>query len=362
MAMRTGTHTLADLAKIQTPLTEYGLENISMDIEAVMSAHNRILNDQMDALSELTFERDGASPREGDVAIFRPGDELSRVPTQKADNTPAQGYPLLNFQVSVGFTAEFMRTATVQNIAVRLVAVQRGDARLLQNMLRQVMLNPINPSAFDDIHGDRVTISNIKALYNADGSSIPESPVNLSTFDGSTHTHYLNSATLTSAFVNQLQDTVAEHSTSSNLIVVINKAQEAAFKALGGFTPLVDARIITATTQTVAVGNLDVSRTDNRQIGYFDGSEVWVKSWMPSSYIGVYNAIGARPFRRREHKNPARRGLRIIGTNTVFPLEAQYSERRIGFAAHARGQAAVGYIGAGGVYVVPANLDNLGGE
>jgi hypothetical protein len=152
-------------------------------------------------------------------------------------------------------------------------------------------------------------------------------------FDGSTHTHYNASATLTAAAVQATMDDVTEHRNGAVLRIYINKNDATSFQALSGFLPLQLPNItIGDAAGLLANPRLDTTRLDNRQIGSFNGADVWVKPWVPQNYLAVID-IGAsqKPLRRRVKTND--RGLHIAGEVDVHPLRAQYIERYQGFGA-----------------------------
>jgi hypothetical protein len=72
--------------------------------------------------------------------------------------------------------------------------------------------------------------------------------------------------------------------------LVINRTDEAAFRALTGFQAYQDPRI--ALANNVArreAPRLDITRLDDRAIGIFNAAEVWVKPWAIANYMFAYD-------------------------------------------------------------------------
>ena len=180
-----------------------------------------------------------------------------------------------------------------------------------------------------------------KALINADSSPMQNGP-NGEVFDGTTHTHFDGSATLTAAAVSASVTDVAEHRIGVKLRIYINQADAAAFALLAGFTPLNAAYLqqINLSTSAILDPRLDITKTDNRMIGYFNAAEVWTKPWVSQNYLIVIDtAAPIKPLARRVRPND--RGLYIAAQLDTHPLHAQYFQRYQGFAAWGRVAAAV---------------------
>lgn len=217
-------------------------------------------------------------------------------------------------------------------------------------MLNPKLLSQSITIGYLDRYASRLTY-NLRALLNGDGEPIPTSP-NGTDF-ASNHTHYLASSTLTSAAVKSLINTVIEHGHGGDIVVYINKSDEAAFRALAEFRPYIDARTTIASTDRVAVGSLDTTNLDNRAIGIFEGAEVWVKPWIPVSYAFCYSKTGPKPLGFRVREGTTLSELAIEAELEQHPLRAQIMSREYGIAAWNRTNGAVLYFG-GASYVEPA--------
>jgi len=357
-AGRTGTHDLRDLQNVtnQTVIL-FGLEDVQAAVQAELAIHNSIANDMTSTLvapvsSRIVPDASGMM-LDGDMAEV---DEYGRVRTQKVGTPEQIGIPIKRYQFGVGFTADYLHRATPAQVALATLNAQSADIRNTIRQVRNTLFNPTN-STFVDWLRDNMSLS-LKALYNADGVAPPMGP-NGETFDG-THNHYMAFTAFTPAALDALINNVAEHSNNNRLETYINVAQEATVRTFPGFTAAVDPNIVVATTQSITVQRLDTGRSNNRLIGRYNGTDVWVKSWIFPNYGAVANAAAAVPaIGRREPTGEdavvGTPGLRMVGQIVTFPLQSEYWGREIGFGVRNRGVAAVAQFNAAtaGVYQDP---------
>jgi len=277
-------------------------------------------------------------------------DEFARADAQKVSPGVTVGFPLRLFQESVQWTRKFMQNATTQELAGQFTAAQDAHILRLQREIKRAIFRSTNVS-FVDTLVDNVTLA-VKALVNADSAAIPSGP-NGETFDGATHTHYLaRVGALAASDVTGAIETVLEHHSTGGVKLYINRAQEAAIRAMtANFTPYIDARIVTGSGTTVARGELDQSNMYNRAIGIFDSAEVWVKQWIPANYMWVFVTGAPKPLVLRE-RTPGSSGLQLVADNESYPLRAQTLEAEFGVGVWNRTNGAVLYVG-GTSYVNP---------
>lgn len=229
-------------------------------------------------------------------------------------------------------------------LAAQLDAFAAADLRRFQNLLKTVLFNNTNTSNYFDRLQSKRTYT-LRALLNADGQSIPPGPSGTS-FDGSTHTHYLANATLTEAAVQGLIDTVVEHGVDGQVVVYINKADEATVRGFTGFAPYLDARVTVTGASQVGSQSLDVNNPDNRAIGVFGGAEVWVKPWVPADYqvaLDLGSTFKPLGIRTRTGSLTGSGAFRIIADHEHYPLRAQNLGREYGVSVYGRWKAAVLY-------------------
>jgi hypothetical protein len=151
--------------------------------------------------------------------------------------------------------------------------------------LKKAIYTPTNYT-FVDLNVDKAPLA-VKAFINADSSAIQDGP-NGEVFNGATHTHYDGSATLTAAALLASINDVVEHGFGGGVKVFINAADEAAVRALTGFTAYLDPRVtINANANQATPARRCHAKLDNRAIGIFGAAEVWVKPWAIANYAFI---------------------------------------------------------------------------
>ena len=357
--MATGTYTIADLSSnvfAATTVAEMGIDALNEAIQADLLMHNARVTEVLSDLAQPTVERSTIYGTNADSDMV-PVDEFGRGPTQKVTRGSKVEFPLYKFQFAIGWTADYLRRATVQDFALRQISARQAHLKRLALDIKNALFGSTN-FTFTDRFVDGNDLA-VKRLVNADSGSIPNGP-NGETFNGATHTHYdaidwtSASSGARIAFIQALFSDLVEHGHGSDVRLYANKAQETDLRALTpNFTPLPPPNVIQASTATVAVGTLDISRADNRLIGYFDGFPVYTKPWIPANYFLTFAAGDpGKPLRYRRSAIAAEQGLFIAGQIITHPLQAQYMETFHGFGAYTRTNAVIGYLGAGS-YAVP---------
>jgi hypothetical protein len=346
MATVTGTHDISTLlaAEVQS-VAEFGETRVAEILAADNAAHNAIVADMMSDLADTGTDRQrvyGAST-DGDMVEV---DEYGRAPTQKNVGSSTVAFPLKKFEYALGWTGDFMLQATPADLARAQQAAQKAHLRMIRKEIQKALLVSANYTWVDSFT-DKVSLS-VKRLVNADSAIIPNGP-NGESFDGSTHTHYnARVAALAISDVQATIDDVVEHGHGADVRIVINRTDEATFKALtgtGGFVPYTDPRMIYRNTDTPGKA-LDISRLDNRAVGLLGNAELWVKPWGVANYAVVYSAGDPqKPLVMRQKPQPALQGLRIAAELNTHPLHAQYMQAYYGFGVWNRTNGAVLYIG-----------------
>jgi hypothetical protein len=346
-----GILTMSDMLKerFQTPV-QLGLDTIQRSLQADLAIHNRIVNDITQTFADTTSDRRrryGVSSQ----LEFLTADEFTRAHTQKVITGSEVEFPMDGFQAAVGWTAQFFKNKSVADMAATQVAAKVGHVARIRSQLQKAIFGSSNFSTFD-YRVDNVQLD-VKRFVNADGAPIPMGP-NGETFNASTHTHYLFHDTLDNASAHALVQTVLEHHNDGQIRVFINSADEAAWRALADFKPYVDARLTIPITTSNPTTRLDPFKTNDRAIGLFDAAEVWVKPWALSNYaVAMDIATPMKPLALRTRDGGGAR-LDTVGTNVLFPLQADYMESEFGFGVWTRTNGAVLYHAAGAVaYVDP---------
>ena len=350
MPLLTGTHTIDQLLAVDhLSVIEYGLENIARTFAADVAVHNAIVNDQVGMLCQRTTERGmvyGASAS----GEFIDADELSRAPGQLEGPGAAVDFPLEKKQYAIGWTADYFNEMTPADMARSQLAAQAADLRVIQKSIARAIYGATNYQTIDR-QRDNYPL-NVKRFVNADGAPIPNGDAGQEFVPGS-HTHYDTAAALTATVLEDLITDVVEHGHGADVMVVINRGNEAAVKALTGFYPLIRADVNPGDNVARANGALDTSRTDSRTIGVFGAATIVTRPWAPLNYLFAFSAGDARkPLAMREPVQASLRGLRVAAENVAFPLQSRFMERRFGIGALTRTNGAVVQI-TGGAYTTP---------
>jgi len=344
MATVTGTFDISTLlaARIQS-VAEFGLDTIQKILKDDIDAHNTIVQEMMGDLVEFTTDRQriyGTSV-DGDMQEV---DEYGKAVTQQNKPGATVGFPLRLFQFNVGWTEKWMQTKTPADMATMVQAAEKAHLREIQRQVKKALFLSANYTFIDHLV-DNVSLA-VKRFVNADSASIPDGP-NGETYDGTTHTHYdANNGWDAAAYTAHIND-VIEHGHGNKVYSAINKADEAAVRALTGFSAYVDPRVIYRASDTPG-NTLDISRLDNRAIGIFAGAEIWVKPWALDNYPFTWDA-GApeKPLCYRQRTAEALQGLRIAAENGDYPLFARYLEAEFGLGVWTRTNGAVLYVASG---------------
>lgn len=357
--MAYGTQSILDslLAIDNTNVLAYGEDRLWEDFRRSLDAHNALLEDMTGPFVERTDDRVRRFGTEDRMQMIE-ADEYTRADAQKVAPAGVDiGFPLRLFQVSVQWTRKYLQVATPAELATRMVAVQRADVARVRATLQTALFTPTNNLTYLDRLVDNVQLP-LRALLNADGAAIPTDEYG-NTFDGATHTHYLGTASLTAANIESAVNTVVEHGVMGPLFIYLNRAQETAVSGFANFTAYQEPRVAPGpgSTADVADGGRAVDPFDlyNRAIGVWNGAiEVWVKPWMPASYILVAEIDPARRIlvRRYREGNAGLDALQLVANDEKYPLRAQTFEREFGMSVWGRDQAAILYTG-GASYTAP---------
>lgn len=337
----TGTYSVADLLDtrfLSYTVAQFGMDTIVDIIQADLEAHNAIVADMIGNLADLSEDllRVSGSSLGGDMAEV---DEFGLAPTNKSTPGQTVGFPLRSFQFNVGWTRRFFLKASVRDVAVLADAAEKAHLRAIQKWIKKAIFAGTNYSYVDFLN-HRVSLP-VKAFYNADGALIPDGP-NGEVFDGTTHTHYFGSATLTTTAMDTLINTVLEHAFGVKMMVAFSHTDEATVRGLAGFIAAADPRLILAVTQNQADVRLDISRLDNRMIGYYGAAEVWIKPWMVAGYAFASDTQNElKPLVFREDNGGAPKGLYIAAELDDYPLYARAMQAEFGVGVWNRANGAV---------------------
>lgn len=343
MAPTYGTLTIADLLAVtQQSVIQFDEARVFDAIDSYLMAYNMITDQMLGDLVERTTDR---YVGQGGVALLdmEELDEFGRADAQKVTPGTALGLPLRQYGGALQWTRKFMENATPAELAGQITAMTTADQLNVQRQIKKALFLSSNYTFVDKLV-DRVPLP-VKRLVNADSFAIPSGP-NGETFTASSHTHYIaRVSTLAASDVSAVISTVAEHYNSGQVMLYINQAQESAIRGFtSNFTGYVDARIIPANGSTVARGVLDQSNVYNRAIGVFDQAEVWVKPWVPASYMFAWVMGQPKPLALRERRTGSG-AFKLDYDNEQYPLRAKQYGREFGIGVRNRVNGGVLYVG-----------------
>lgn len=344
-ARQTGTYNLTDLRANDMTLAEFGVPNALAVLTGQLAIYNAQLTNSMSVLASVTTERLEYAPI-GSGMRMTAVDEYGNARTQKGGGSQGRGFPLATNQAATGWTEHFSLIGTVREFMRMTDDAQLAHTTSIREALAYALYNPqerplveslvLGPYARPEVFND----VKVKPLYNGDGE-VPEISPSGKRFT-SGHNHYLGSDGLDASAVEALVQTVGEHSTGNNLIIYINEADAAAFRALPGFAVNTVAQVIGPNNQVQTTVNLDVTRTDDRQIGFTAGGiPVATKPWAIAGYALCMNLNGPKALKMRVPAQAVLRGLRLKGQEGNTVLKAQTWEATFGFGASNRGAAAI---------------------
>jgi len=335
-----GTLTTLDTVEAarNTTVFQFGMERIFDAIEAAFNAQNDQLVQQLYPLCNFTTERYVGTASPADDAIHHKIGEFGVPRPQKTVVGAALGFPMDDYGAALQWTRDYLRRRQASEFAAQVRNIMRGDRINVIKQIKNALFRATNFS-FEDYLTDHVANIPVKAIANADGFPLPVDP-NGNTFNASTHTHLLGAAvagTFAAADATAAVETVLEHFNDGVAQIWLNRAQEVAMRAFTGFTPYVDSRITPATTATRADGvQLNPVRLYNRPIGIFNQAEVWIKPWMPASYMVTVmlrnpdqESSILPPLGFREDQNVGG-DLQLVFDDERFPLQARAWMRRFG--------------------------------
>lgn len=352
MANNTGSYDISSLLAVRfQSAAAFGLSTIQQVLEADIAAHNMLVQQMLAELCELTTDAQRIYGTSADGEMIEV-DEFGRAPTQRSLPGATCGFPLRLFQYNLGWTKKWLSTHTPYDMAIAVQGGEQAHLRAIQREIKRAIFLSSNYT-WNDYLVNKVDLG-VKRLLNADGAKIPNGP-NGETYAGASHTHYTAEASLTAANLTASINTTIEHGHGGGVKTAIARADEATVRALTGFVGYLDARVIAATNAQSATPNLtlDVSRLDNRPIGVFAGSEIWVKPWAIQNYAFTWDAASPNKtlaFRQRDGN--ALQGLQIAAEWDDHPLYAQFMEAEFGVGVWTRTNGSVHYFG-GGSYTDP---------
>jgi hypothetical protein len=358
-----GTLSISDLLRVNnTAVIDFGRQDVFRVIREFFAASNQIVNEQLALFSERTTERAvGVGAPVTTVVTFT--DEFGVPDALKVSGAAQMGFPLQKHTLSRQWTYQWMRKHTPQEMAAQAQAAAVADVLGVQYSLRKAIFQPVNYNHVDRLYDYMVLF--VKAFANADGFPIPASP-NGQVFNPNTHTHYMGTVNTFPSpdDLVALTRNVREHYSTGRLVLFVEEAfgdymNNNRLTTYTDFVPLIYPDINYATTQTFARATIEPNNAANRQIGLFQGAEVWVKPWIPANTAFAFMQGARKPVAMRIPNDMGgdNGDFRAIFDDDQYPNECEVLEREYGFGVQDRVSGAVMSYGGGtpsATYTTPA--------
>jgi hypothetical protein len=331
--------TLDTLASIRQSVIAFGEDRAWEAISVALDAHNAQFNDMMGNFVERTTDA-RRSYGTGDTKVFDEMDQWGQSDAQKISAAVTVDFPLRRYGNSLQWTRQWMASNSAQQLAAEVAAIFDADRNNLIRQIKRAIYTSSNTTFVDKL-GYPANISlNVKAFANNDGSGYPLGP-NGETF-ATSHNHYLANATLTTTVATNLITAVQEHYNTGTPVVIINSADEAAWRALTGFTAYVDSRLTLNANANQAVQRLNYSDLYNRAIGIYGNAEIRIRPWAVANYAFAYIENQAAVLCMRvPSQAPDFGNLQFNYEDERLPLRARSYERQFGVSVWQRVGGAV---------------------
>ena len=255
----------------------------------------------------------------------------------------ARGFPLDHFDLSDGYTQEYIDEATGAQIAAVQATVLNAWTTLEREIVMEAVYGNANYTDKDDI--------NVKRLYNNDGEIPPK--IKRWTHTG-THTHYLvggSGTGFTQANLDTMSDHLVHHGFrefgDSAFLLFVNRTDLGDITAMANYIPAASASRPAELSNSGVVKGLLRGAPAGLQV------EGWVNDWtiiqandFPEGYL--FGMVSGGPMNtrnvvgRRLHENPSARGLRLVeGNRQNYPLYDSVYDGYVGAGVGQRGAAVV---------------------
>lgn len=266
------------------------------------------------------------------------------------------GYDFRWKDFATRYTWQFLADASRAQVEALHNGALAADSRLQYKTVLNALFNDKNRTSSE-------TDATVYALWNGDGSAIPE--YNGNTFHP-THTHYTTTeGPLTPADVEFVTGQVLEHGygeeDGSQLVILCNRAEG---DLIAGYRSGVDGAQFDFISSDTSVPYLTTEQlVGNRPAGELGGLKISGQyghaliaptSLVPAGYMACVAVGSTTPvIGLREHSNPSFTGLQLIRGNADYPLSGSYYVHGIGAGVRQRGGAAVLQVTASATYTAP---------
>jgi hypothetical protein len=331
--------TLDTLASVRQSVLDYGEDRAWGEISAALLSHNNQVNEMMTALVERSTDS-RRSYGTGDTKQMDELDQFGLPDAQKISAALTVDFPLRKYGNSLQWTRQWMISNSAAQLAAEVAAIMDADRLNLLKQIKRAVYTSSNTTFIDKLGYPANVSLAVKAFANNDSSGYPLGP-NGETF-ATSHNHYLANATLTATVLGNLVTAVQEHYNSGVPVIVINSADEAAVRALTGFTAYLDPRLTINANANQATTRLNLANTYNREIGLFGAAVVRVKPWAIANYAFAYIEGQEAPLVMRvPAQAPMLGDLNLDFEDERTPLRARSYSRQFGIGVWQRVGGAV---------------------
>lgn len=330
--------TLDTLRSIRQSVVTFGEDRAWTSIQAALDAHNAQFNELLGSL----VERSSDTRRAYGTADTKGMDEMDQygmADAQKVSVSVAVDFPLRRYGQSLQWTRQWMMSNTVAQLAAEVNSIMDSDRMNLLKQIKRAVFGPTNTTFIDKLGIPANVSLNIKAFANNDASNYPVGP-NGEVF-ATSHTHYLASATLTTAAADSLVLAVQEHYNSGQPVIVINSADEAAWRALTNFKAYVDPRLTLNYNANQPLERLNFANIYNREIGLYGAALLRVKPYAIANYAFAYIEGQEPPLVMRVPQYEGLGDLNLDYEDERLPLRARSYGRQFGIGVWQRVGGAV---------------------
>lgn len=341
--------TLDTLASIRQSVVAFGEDRAWTSIAAALEAHNAQIQEMMGTLVDRTTDT-RRSYGTGDVKVMDEMDQWGQSDAQKISASVAVDFPLRRYGSSLQWTRQWMQSNTVAQLVAEVNAIMDSDRSNMLKQVKRAIYIPTNYTFVDKLGVPANVPLNVKAFANNDGSGYPVGP-NGEIF-ATSHNHYLANATLTGAAADSLVTAVQEHYNSGQPVIVINSADEAAWRALPNFKPYIDPRLTLNFNANQPIERLNFANIYNREIGLYGAALLRVRPYAITSYAYAYIEGQEPPLAMRVPQFEGLGDLNLDYEDERLPLRARSYGRQFGVGVWQRVGGAVLQFN-NGTYVAP---------
>lgn len=360
MTTTTQIYTLEDLYEQRfAPVSTLDLSRVVATVQAYGEFISSKTAEMLDLFSEETTAPRAVWGGLPSMAFDEVG-EFGKGKNRKDTAGQEVHFPLFKLDATQGASEEYWKRASVGQLREMLLGMDNAYAERVRDEVKAAIFNKGIHTPVKDWLVDNSTLNKVQPFLNADSAAIPPAP-NGTTFTASTHNHYrgLLTGTIATADVDNLINTVMEH-VLGKVVLFVDGAMPATLLGLSGTkyvarppSPIIDQSAAKVARESF---NPDADR-NNMSVGYWDGTEVVTRSWVPTNYLAamaVGGQLGKPLHRRVDGQFP---GL-IVATeisNGVLRIKESYFY--MGFGAFNRAAGAVLDAATGnGVYTNPSGL------